>query len=316
MIVSITHGEDIDGIGAQAILLRYFKLKREIESSKIVLEYAHYSNLLEKLNRLLKNNKNPEELYISDLGFNKQFSAVFPIFHQLKNLNCKIYWFDHHIVEKKIKRRLKDSTELYLNDEKRCGAEILKDYYLPEDEIANKIALYARDRDFQLNKIPLAKKLDSLIAFYRGEEYIEQQKKLVKLMSKGVFENKWIKDQLIQLKVLIKAQKDLAVNRVKLIEIEDFGQIVVTFAELGASQITRYIETVLKKPKLFASIDSRHNEINIHSQYANCRNIAAQFNGGGHLNRAGFSYENAVENDKINQKFLDELIGIIKENKL
>ena len=68
MIVSITHGEDLDGIGSQAILLRYLQLERKIKLGDIQLEYANYSTFIKKL-KIISDNA-PSEVYISDIGFN------------------------------------------------------------------------------------------------------------------------------------------------------------------------------------------------------------------------------------------------------
>jgi oligoribonuclease NrnB/cAMP/cGMP phosphodiesterase (DHH superfamily) len=315
MIISITHGQDLDGIGAQAILLRHWDINRKIELDNIELEYAIYSNFIPKLKKIVDSDLDVEELYITDLGFNTEFMAVFPLFEKLIEKGCKIYWFDHHIVDEDIKNRLKELIEVYLNNPEKCAAEIVRDYYLPDDEIATKNYLYAWDRDFAHNKIPIAKKLDNLIAFFKGDEYKEKKQQLVKLLSKGIFKDEWITTRIIEAKGVIKQQKESVHEHIEFIKIEDLGILEISFAEFGASQITRIIEDSYNG-ELCVGIDTRYNEVNIHSNIVNCREVAVYYYGGGHINRAGFYYNDAIKDNKINPNFLHELITTIKLNKL
>ena len=55
----------------------------------------------------------------------------------------------------------------------------------------------------------------------------------------------------------------------------------------------------------------RYNEIIIHSTYVNCRELARNYKGGGHKNRAGFKYDKIFINKN---EFSDEFIRNIKNN--
>lgn len=308
MIVSITHELDLDGLGSQAIIKRYFNKTLKNNNSEIILHYAHYSNFIEKIKEILGAKTLPDQLIISDIGFNDDFKKLFSLFKQYKEKSHKILWFDHHLIDKDNVEELKKILDLYLNDPKRCSAEITQDYYLPDDSIANKIAKYSRDIDFHTKKYSIASNLQSIIAYNRGYESDEVKKKIVDLMSNGIFENDWYNEQLINIKKWENAQSNFALDHIKLIEIEEFGTIAITFAEIGGGKLTSVLEENYPAAKVFIGIDVRYNEITLHSNYINCRELARYFKGGGHKNRAGFKYETIfIKENEINQIFIRAL---------
>ncbi|MFX1304151.1 MAG: DHH family phosphoesterase [Promethearchaeota archaeon] len=311
MIVSITHELDLDGLGSQAIIKRYFYHFLKKNESEIILYYAHYSNFIEKIKEILTVNTLPDQLIISDIGFNDDFKKLFVLFKQYKEKSHKILWFDHHLVDRDNVEELKKIFDLYVNDPNRCSAEIIKDYYLPDDSIAKKIALYSRDIDFHTKKYSVASNLQSIIAYNRGYKLNKVKTKVVGLMSNGIFENDWYNEQLLNIKKWEKKQSDFALDHTKLIEIEEVGTMAITFAKIGGGKLTSILEENYPAAKLFIGIDARYNEITLHSEYINCRELARYFKGGGHKNRAGFKYENIfIKENKIDQIFIQAL----KEN--
>ncbi|MFX0148036.1 MAG: DHH family phosphoesterase, partial [Candidatus Hodarchaeota archaeon] len=139
MIISITHEHDLDGIASQAIIKRFFNLFPQKDTHIFKQFFAHYLDFVDKVKNVLKLGSTPHKLIITDIGFNKDFLELFPIFEELKKKGCKLFWFDHHIVNKKIKDRIKNVTNLYVNDPLKCAAEIVKDHYLPNDSVALKL---------------------------------------------------------------------------------------------------------------------------------------------------------------------------------
>jgi len=308
MIVSITHELDLDGLGSQAIIKRYFNKSLRNSNTEIILHYAHYTNFIEKIKEILEAKILPDQLIISDIGFNDDFKNLFSLFRQYKEKSHKIFWFDHHLVDKDNIEELKKILDLYLNDQNRCSAEIIKDYYLPDDSIAKKIALFSKDIDFHMKKYSIASDLQSIIAYHRGYKGDKTKKKIVDLMSKGIFENKWYNDKLIKIKKWERTESNFALEHLKLLKIEDFGEIVITFAKIGGGKLSSLLKDNYPDAKVFIGIDSRFNEITLHSNYVNCRELAKYFNGGGHKTRAGFRYKNIfIKENQINQTFVQEL---------
>ncbi|MFW9826869.1 MAG: DHH family phosphoesterase [Candidatus Thorarchaeota archaeon] len=308
MINSITHELDLDGLGSQAIIRRFFKLNPEKKNNKFNVQYAHYTNFMGIVIETLNSIPPDGQIVISDIGFNDEFKLLFPLFEKVKRKNCKIFWFDHHIIDEIIEKKIKKVIELYINDSNRCTAEIVKDYYLHNDPIAIKIASYSRDIDFNEGKYEIATKLQSIIAFNRGDKLIDNKKKIVEMMSNGIFENDWYSEQLAKIKVWEEKESQFAINHTEILNVKEFGNFIISFAKIGGGKIVNLLRDHFPEMKLYIGIDIRYNEIIIHSDYLNCRELARNFKGGGHKNRAGFKFEDIFTNNyEISDNFLQQI---------
>jgi len=314
MIVSITHEHDLDGIGSQAIIKRHFDLSTETQQTEIIYTFATYIDFVEKIRAILDTDKIPSQLIISDIGFNDSFEELFTYFETAKTQGCKISWFDHHIVDDLIKERLRSLTHIYLNDPERCAAEIVKDYYLPNDVISINIAKFARDTDFRTELFEVASDLQSIISFNRGTHNDHNKHRIVKLLSIGDFKNKWYDSQLESLKQWLEEESSFALEHAEIISLESFGDVVISWAKLGGGKITRVVKQKSPQAKAFIGIDSRHNEIIIHSDFLDCREFAKEFEGGGHKERAGFKYSHIFESPNVlTQSFIGDIKKRIKK---
>ena len=94
MIVSVTHELDLDGLGSQAIIQRYFNHFLKKNKSELNLHYAHYTNFIDKIREILDVGFLPEQLIISDIGFNDDFKKLYPLFKKFKE-NNGIVIIDH-----------------------------------------------------------------------------------------------------------------------------------------------------------------------------------------------------------------------------
>ncbi|MFX0075021.1 MAG: DHH family phosphoesterase [Candidatus Hermodarchaeota archaeon] len=311
MIVSLTHEHDLDGLGAQAIIKRHFTLKSDFENDNISYFFADYTNFVEIIIEILNTDPTPTELIISDLGFNDSFKEVFPYFQDAKNKGCIITWFDHHIVDTSIQEELKALIHIYINDPEKCAAEIVKDYFLKDDPIAAKIARFARDTDFRTDKYKLASDLQSIIGFNRGVQNDQNKNKIVSLLSQGDFDNPWFMEQLNVLNKWLEKESAHTLNHAIVVPLESFGELVVSWANIGGGKITRILKPKYPDAKAFIGIDTRNNDIIIYSDFINCREFARIFDGGGHKERAGFKYSPIFERTNVlNNAFIES----IKEN--
>ena len=308
MIVSITHEHDLDGIGSQAIIKRYFDLSLEDQQTDIVYIFATYVNFVEKLQNILEADELPSELIISDIGFNDSFEVLLSYFETAKKRGCKISWFDHHIVDDWIIEKLRILIHVYLNDPEKCAAEIVKINYLPNDTIAKNIAKYARDTDFRTQLFEIASNFQSIISFNRGAHNDLNKHRVVELLSQGDFENEWFSSQLEALRKWLEDESYFALEQAKLFTFEPFGDVAISWAKLGGGKITKVIKQKFPNAKAFIGIDSRHNEIIIHSDFLNCREFAREFKGGGHKERAGFKYSPIFDNANVlTQSFIGDI---------
>jgi oligoribonuclease NrnB/cAMP/cGMP phosphodiesterase (DHH superfamily) len=309
MIVSITHEHDLDGLGSQAIIKRYFTISNSNQANSFRIFFAQYLDFTGKVKEILNANPDlPSHMIISDIGFNDDFEELFPIFQNAKNNGCKIYWFDHHLVDDHVKARLKNTINVYINDTSRCAAEIVKDFYLPNDPIAIKIAEYARDIDFKSNIFQIANEIQMIIAYNIGVDKEENRKIIVELLSEGKFEALWFQTQLEMLEDWIKIESQFALDHVKLISVRSFGKIAIAFAEMGGGRIAKLLLEQFPDIKVAIGIDKRYHEIIIHSEYINCKNFAKRFNGGGHKARAGFKCNQIFKKENVlSSTFLKEM---------
>jgi len=136
----------------------------------------------------------------------------------------------------------------------------------------------------------------------------QNKHRIVKLLSIGDFENEWFSIQLESLKQWLEKESSFALEHAINISLEPFGDVVISWAKLGGGKITKLIKQKFPYAKAFIGIDSRYNEIIIHSDFLNCREFAKEFKGGGHKVRAGFKYLYIFEKPNVlNQFFLDEI---------
>jgi len=308
MIILLTHEHDLDGIASQAIVKRFFDLFPEEETHIFKQFFAHYLDFVDKVKNIFKLGFVPRKLIITDIGFNEDFQEIFPIFKELNKKGCKIFWFDHHLVKGEIKDTIKAVTFLYVNEPLKCAAEIVKDHYLPNDSVALKLAELARDSDFKINKYQFANELQLIIGYNRGESRYQEKIKLVSLLSKGAFQDRWFKTQLGELQSWFKEESVSALNRAIIITIEDFGNIAISFSKISGGKITDLLKNQYPNMKAYIGIDTRFNEIIISSDYINCRDFAIEFGGGGHKPRAGFKYNDIfLEKEIINPQFIEDI---------
>ena len=220
----------------------------------------------------------------------------------------EIFWFDHHIVDEEIKEEIKDFCKIYINDTNRCAAEIVQKYFLPDDNIAKKIASLAHDSDFKEYKYEISSELQLIIEFNRGELKINEKRKIVDFLSKGLYENEWFKAQMKELKTWYDNQSKIALKNAKKIVLSKNQVLLMSFAKLGGGKITDLLRKEHDNLFAYIGIDTRFNEIIIYSSNLNCREFARLFGGGGHRMRAGFKYEQIFKNkDVINPKFLEDI---------
>ncbi|MEJ2250095.1 MAG: hypothetical protein P8Y97_10595 [Candidatus Lokiarchaeota archaeon] len=316
MIISVTHEVDLDGIGSQAIVKRWALREKNYSDDQIILDYSHYTNFIEVMKKnlnIVKQGK-VEFLVITDIGFNDNFEFLFPLF---KKSFAKIIWLDHHIVEDNIQKVLTEILSTYINDPKKCTAEICRDFFLPDDDVAKKIANYARDTDFGTKRYEEAQNLKLLISYLRGQQDFERIRKIVDFIIQGIFSNNWISERINELHTWYKRETSNALQNKQIIDIKEFGEILISFSKMVGGRIVDTLEANFPGKQGYIGIDQRFHEIIIKSADINCRELAKAFKGGGHMNRAGFKYENIfMKHFKLDNFFLKQLKEYILQFKI
>ncbi|MBD3352088.1 MAG: hypothetical protein GF364_11430 [Candidatus Lokiarchaeota archaeon] len=390
-IVSFTHSEDLDGIGSQAIVHRYFKvLKHKPDKSllnrssltetqidsieKINLnyvrtdytDYLYYiaalfaqnmdkfnSSFIEKMgvvkagfidkwNTILKilfktqkyaendepldiiipstydiilkikdSLKNVHLLILTDLGFNPSFKCLFPF---LSNSRISLTYFDHHEQDEITQKFFSDLCGAYIIDAKRCASEIIQDYFLPDDKIANKIADYSHDSDFRKWEIKETEKWQTIIGKYsRNYDVLDM---FVNNFAIGNFSAPEIEQLYQDLLKWQKSQENYLMEHItkKKITLFGIGGIEFSFSasDMRPGRSLRVIEQKYEEifEHKFKFFDQEHHfimiainittgKVNINSNIINVYKIASYFGGGGHVERAGFSLPTQYIKDDV-----------------
>jgi len=306
MIILINHALDLDGLGSQAILKKYFDSTGE----KIKLFYAIYSDFIDKVQKAIS--LNPKQIVIADIGFNESFNKLFPLLDEGLNKAIEISWFDHHLVESKIQEQLKKGLKVYMNDPMSCSSKIVWKYFLPKNRIAQKIAKYAYDADFNEKKFPIAQNLQLVIAYNRGKN--NKLENIVDLLSKGRFEDEFINNEIVNAQKWITKQVFKIEENYRSFTIEKGKDLIISFAKFSASKISRVLEEKYPNNYFYLGFDERTNEVVIRSNHYNCRDIAKNYGGGGHTERAGFSSNKIlIRNEDVNKYQLSINENFIKD---
>lgn len=136
-IIHIVGHTDVDGLASHTILDKYYKA-----AGKEVKHYfVNYQNAKETISKLEFNEG--DYMVLADLGYSEE------TFGSLLNKFEKYFsWYDHHDwAADALADISKLADELIVNKD-LCASEIVKNKFLPEDTVANKLAELARAHDF------------------------------------------------------------------------------------------------------------------------------------------------------------------------
>jgi len=302
-IISLTHGKDLDGIASAAIVLRYAsKIGKDFEV--LFSEPQTLHDALTKLVHVL--NKDVSEIVISDLGLNRRIvDLVAEILKNIKdNYNVKIRWFDHHLWSDEAKNKIGKIIDELVVNERFCGAELVQRSLLPDDAVAAKLALLARDADFWIFSNEISKKLSKIIS-YREVPL----KNLVETLSKGTF---WNKDLERKFKEVLSKEKEVVDKCLETLEthiIKGF-KVALVKGKIPAGEIAEllakkgYDVIVVISPEGKVSLRRGNSRINLVP-------IAEKLNGGGHPFAAG-----GTLNYGWFDKFLAKNFGIYRKKEI
>lgn len=411
-IASITHGEDIDGVGSQSIIYRYFETlkmpliaellstdqnfspKTKVEviclrtdyndymfywsallaqnlnklksgskfllqgrnlsftdkwkkiTSKILIDQTQNIDPLVKILPKTKENilnmaerlKGIDLVIITDLGVNQTQRKLY---HQLLNeFNLEIAYFDHHMHDLESKKFF-ENFNVYLNDENRCTSQIVKDFFLPGDEISEKIAFFAADSDFNTYKSQNSEDFQSYLGRFMYD--YDKVDLLRDCFAIGDFNNVKVKNLVDKAKKWEKDQESyLRENLYKdIIKISGKSvEFVLCTSLLRPGRAVRWVQrnyneifpngkeksekSEMVSPNLILAININSWKMNIRSNTFNIHKVAKSFGGGGHSKRAGFVFpeeyfiQDVHEKKFINKirinEFVDDIIKIIEQN--
>ncbi|MCK5159096.1 MAG: hypothetical protein KAR08_08060, partial [Candidatus Heimdallarchaeota archaeon] len=141
-VVSISHQIDPDGIGAQAIIFRYFR-ELKIEPIGFLADYYNFEEVFEKAIA-----EKPGVLIISDIGINSRI--IHKIIEPLRELKARKIWIDHHKAPEEIKGLLQEVLDEFIHDTEVSAAILVQRRFMPNDEISKKIAKIGHNGDYDI----------------------------------------------------------------------------------------------------------------------------------------------------------------------
>jgi oligoribonuclease NrnB/cAMP/cGMP phosphodiesterase (DHH superfamily) len=286
MIYCIAHDRDVDGIGCHAILHRYAELDRQ-RIRHVFTDYDRFCRDISKISA------SGAEIVIADLGYNEGFSHCLDSLKKLCARN-NTKWFDHHDWgDAKIDCRLESIITREL-----CAAELLKNYYLPEDEIAATIAALAHSHDFREENETAWKLYDVISSGYDKE-------RLVKTLAKGVFWNPELEEVCQSYSKVKEKGYSYLEKHSKLYQIGGW-KCVLGFSLKSLSSTLATEHLLKKKADLViclwedGKISFRRNNKNI-----NLKMLASAFRGGGREEAAGGFYGDHINESNYLEVFED-----------
>jgi uncharacterized protein len=222
-ILSITHGQDVDGLFCLAIL------KNAFQDTLAFLTNYGYENM-ERAADIMKFNVGRSSksgiIVFSDLTVNSD-EDVKPIEEaaiQLKSHGWTLVWLDHHSWHEEIKRRVESFATLVLSEDKeqKCASElIVENFGLKKRTACERMAKFVHVIDFRLPRVHTLLPLSEIITFYRNlSDSYRKLQLIVEKASRGIF---WDEDlqqeyenQYIPLKeaAMFSAMKSLSIHEI------------------------------------------------------------------------------------------------------
>ncbi len=288
-MIIIAHDRDVDGIGCHSIIHRYCALNN-LPVKHLFVDYTDFCSKLGEIK-----DSSGETIILGDLGYSDMISGCIHDLESLGNKN-EIRWFDHH--DWKGVRRPKN-VEMKL-DMAKCGAELIADEFLPDDEVATRIASLARAQDF-MGEDELAWKLYDVISsgFKKSA--------LTELLSRGVFWSPEIEKSWSVYQTKKKDGFTFLDEHVKLYKVDQLT-CLLGFSKPSLSS-TIASNHLLKQDVDFAICIYPSGKLSFrrNNPTVDLRDIANLFDGGGRDTASGGNFKRQVTEENYLQVF-DEII--------
>lgn len=295
-VVSISHQIDPDGIGAQAIIFRYFR-ELKIEPIGFLADYYNFEEVFEKAIA-----EKPSVLIISDIGVNSRI--IHKIIEPLRKLKARKIWIDHHKASEEIKGLLLEVMDEFIHDTEVSAAILVQRRFMPNDEISKKIAKIGHNGDYDIPD-RLTNIFYTLIDYHRMS--MTDLIRIRDMFIEGKFEDEEFFQEYLEAYKMFEAERDRIRNSLKVLTLSGKTAAIADSALLPRGKVTKYLSEICKEDILVA-IDTTNFRIGLRSDNCDVAAIAAKFGGGGHKHRSGFTFKNALnEQNELSPDFVSAL---------
>lgn len=292
MIICIAHKKDLDGLGSHAIVRRYAKK----ENLDIEHHFVSYDDLGEVFRQIEGSEGNL--IVVADLGYNSKIPL-----ETVKSLyaNNRFIWIDHH--DWSSGRKLLEAGFKFIHSNERCAAELVWNYFLPEDRVAERIARLAHVHDFR-DEGELAWKLYDVIS--SGYDKL----KFVDFLARGITWNDVFQEVYEDYQKVKEKGYDYLEKHMVVVKVGKYSCIMaISKKSLSSTLASLYLQekgsdfVIVLYPDGKMSFRRNNPEVNL-------AKMAELFNGGGRAVAAGGRLDKEIneENFKI---VTEEIVDII-----
>lgn len=309
--ISITHGEDLDGLAAQALILRHFKeqVLPETQTLQIELFQENYASVKATLHSLSAEGLQNATLIVSDLGYSPDFQNWFEQLTKPQR-NNKIIYFDHHGGTRRGESWLTGrGVECHLGKDEMCTARVIQELYFSEESHAECLAKEACESD---NVDPNRSENNQFLSRTIGtlstvDIHDDRLAKIVEILAMPRFyEDLWLQAQIREGQARYQAELDQIEHRLKRAKAGTWS-IAWSWSPLISSGVitSRIFDTFCREdaPDIAIGVNDGGRVSFKTESGIDVEKIANLFGGGGHTNRAGFN---------LGRQFAD-LEGFLKE---
>ncbi|MGC8568153.1 MAG: DHH family phosphoesterase [Candidatus Micrarchaeia archaeon] len=292
-IYSITHREDLDGLGSAALLVHYYNMDTRnilfIDYSKDVFE-----STIQKLGKI----KTKGSVFIfTDFSLNESF--IKPLSNALKKIskNNTCIWLDHHQWSNEAIKTMASYCKLMIVGEntENCATELVYKILCKNSRVGDRLAELAHASDFALDTKDDNLLRDIAFSIKYANRFSKNPeadlRKLVKIIAKGDFNNPIFKE------LSEKYDKESKKLMKSLIESSIVIKNKKASIALGFSkrlQSTDACITLMKKHNTSIGMfcDVEDGSVHLRSKKnVDCSVIAKAMDGGGHPQACGFEVE-------------------------
>lgn len=228
---------------------------------------------------------------ISDFGINDNLIDICKqTFSESKKNGWRIIWVDHHPWPEKATEMIKPFIEIIIDSSgKKCAADLMYETFLPENDLAAKLASMAHTMDF-FTKDQYLTPTSELIRYYHNfPNFYDRLKMLAKKSAAGVLWDIEMQNHYNEYVQLRETAKKQVLSTIRIKQVKD---IKVTFV-----QSSPFIQTSLFSEEVFqrtqadlAIFYSSEGKVSIrrNNEKISCSDISANLQeGGGHKFAAG-----------------------------